>query len=455
MSGRVRVARDRLLEAAEELRAATAGADDDALLETLQACTAATRRLDHIGVETTATVQRRGVFTERGYRSTATALADLLRCDRRHARRQAVVAAEVCTRTGLDGATLPPRLQATATVFASGEIGIDHAEVVADLLGSRPAERLDPDTWAAAEVQLAEQATTCTPSELRTWGTQLVEMLDQDGPEPDERPDPEINELRIVRHRNRPGGTIRARFDDAERFDAIATAIDAHAAPRSADEQRTPPERQADALAEICEHALEHAPTSLLPHTGGRRPVVSVLIRLDDLQGRVRAATLDFGGPLTPASLRMLACDAGIVPIVLNGAGQPLDVGRLTRTVPDGLRRAVTARDRGCAHPGCGRPPSWCEIHHVIPWEHGGPTELGNLVMLCRIHHRLIHHSGWTVRFRDGLPEFVPPKWIDPRQRPRAKPTPGTAPTAPRPSEDDLPYSERQFPIADLSALGV
>ena len=68
----------------------------------------------------------------------------------------------------------------------------------------------------------------------------------------------------------------------------------------------------------------------------------------------------------------MLACDAGVVPIVMNGAGQPLDVGRIKRTIPDGLRRAVTARDRGCAHPGCGRPPSWCEIHHVTPWEQGG-----------------------------------------------------------------------------------
>ncbi|MBW0089385.1 hypothetical protein I4I77_07230 [Pseudonocardia sp. KRD-188] len=58
----------------------------------------------------------------------------------------------------------------------------------------------------------------------------------------------------------------------------------------------------------------------------------------------------------------------------MNGAGQPLDVGRATRTIPDGLRRAVTARDRGCAHPGCDRPPSWSEIHHIHHREHGAPT---------------------------------------------------------------------------------
>jgi hypothetical protein len=97
-------------------------------------------------------------------------------------------------------------------------------------------------------------------------------------------------------------------------------------------------------------------------------------------------------------------------------------LARPTRTIPDGLRRAVTARDRGCAHPGCDRPPSWCEIHHVRYWEDGGPTELNNLVMHCKVHHRLVHHSGWTIQMRGGLPEFIPPKWIDPDQTPRRNP---------------------------------
>ena len=123
----------------------------------------------------------------------------------------------------------------------------------------------------------------------------------------------------------------------------------------------------------------------------------------------------------------MLACDAAVVPIVMNGKGQPLDIGRATRTIPDGLRRAVTARDRGCAYPGCGRPPSWTECHHIIPWEHGGPTTLPNLVMLCRAHHRLLHLADWVVRIHDGLPEFIPPAWIDPDRRPRRKPLPHLA----------------------------
>ena len=147
-----------------------------------------------------------------------------------------------------------------------------------------------------------------------------------------------------------------------------------------------------------------------------------MLIRLEDLEGRARSAMLDFGGTLSPESLRMLACDAAVIPIVLGGDGQPLDIGRVNRSIPDGLRRAVAARDRGCAHPGCGRTASWCDIHHIREWQSGGQTRLDNLVMLCRAHHRLLHHSEWVVRIHNGLPEFIPPRWVDPDQTPRRKP---------------------------------
>ena len=93
----------------------------------------------------------------------------------------------------------------------------------------------------------------------------------------------------------------------------------------------------------------------------------------------------------------MLACDACVIPVVLDGTGQPLDIGRVSRVVPRHLRRAVAARDRGYAFPGCGCPPSWCDAHHLIEWQHGGPTAIDNLVMLCRFHHRLIHGSDWQV----------------------------------------------------------
>ncbi|WP_343987463.1 HNH endonuclease signature motif containing protein, partial [Pseudonocardia aurantiaca] len=196
---------------------------------------------------------------------------------------------------------------------------------------------------------------------------------------------------------------------------------DAKAKPLTGEDERSAAERQAEALAEVCGHMLDHGD---LPHTGGGRPHLNVLVRLEDLENRCRAAVLDFGGTVTPESLRMLACDAAVVPVVMGGKGQPLDVGRLTRTIPDGLRRAVVARGGGCEFPGCGRPPSWSEVHHIVGWQEGGPTALHNLAMLCRLHHRLLHHSEWIVRIRDGLPEFIPPAWIDPERRPRRKPLP-------------------------------
>jgi len=207
-------------------------------------------------------------------------------------------------------------------------------------------------------------------------------------------------------------------------FDAIAAVIDAHAAPLTRDDDRSMAERQAEALADVCGYVLDHGD---VPECGGHRPHLNVLIRLEDLENRARVACLDFGGPVAPESLRMLCCDAAVVPIVLTGKGQPLDVGRATRAIPDGLRRAVAARDRGCAHPGCGRPVSWTHCHHIVPWELGGETKLSNLVMLCAAHHRQIHSTEWVVRIRDGLPEFIPPKWLDFEQRPRRRALPHLA----------------------------
>jgi Domain of unknown function (DUF222)/HNH endonuclease len=408
-----------LTEAIDELcAAAEAGATDDELLSVLTLCEGTSRRLDRLTVASLSTLERRGTFAERGYKSTASALGDLVGWERFEARRRLIAAEQVCPRVGLDATPLPARLAATAEVFSAGRTGLRHVEVIARVLATPAADRLTPQAWAGAEAQLAEMAGVYTPSELQTWGTALVEALDEDGPEPDDRPPAPVNELHLIHHSGKAGGTLKGRFDDAAMFDAIAAVIDAKARPVTGDEHRSPAQRQAEALADACGYVLDHGD---VPECGGRRPHLNVLIRLEDLENRARAACLDFGGTLSPESLRMLACDAAIAPIVLNGKGQPLDVGRITRTIPDGLRRAVAARDRGCARPGCGRPASWCEIHHIRSWEDGGDTALHNCVMLCRACHRLLHHSEWQVRIRDGLPEFIPPAWIDPHRRPRRK----------------------------------
>ncbi len=423
----VDAAHGRLTEGVDELRgAAGPAASDDELVAVLVAAEEVRRSLDRVVVDAVADLQRRGVFAERGYRSPAGALGDLLGWERFEARRRVVAAESVRTRIGLDGTELPARVPATAEAFAVGRAGLRHVEVIAKVLDSGAARRLSPEVWAGAELELASKTGVYTPSELLAWGTQLVEVLDQDGAEPNDDPPPQVNELRLRRFRTKPGGSLTCRFDDAAMFDAIAAAVDAGAAPRDADDERTTPERRAEALAEVCGLVLERG---RLSETGGRRPLLNVVIRLDDLENRCRTAVLDFGGRLNAGSLRMLACDASVLPVVLDGEGVPLDVGRIARTVPDGLRRAVAIRDRGCAFPGCDRPPSWCEVHHVEEWQHGGATALGNLVMLCKVHHRLIHCSGWEVRLAGGLPEFVPPYWLDPSRSPRRRPPPLLQPT--------------------------
>ena len=102
------------------------------------------------------------------------------------------------------------------------------------------------------------------------------------------------------------------------------------------------------------------------------------------------------GTTLSPETVRRLACDASVARVITSGRSQPLEVGRATRVVPPSMRRALVVRDSGCAFPGCDRPASWCDAHHVVHWADGGRTDLGNLVLLCRRHHRLIH-AGFSV----------------------------------------------------------
>ncbi|GAA4744325.1 HNH endonuclease signature motif containing protein [Gordonia alkaliphila] len=120
-------------------------------------------------------------------------------------------------------------------------------------------------------------------------------------------------------------------------------------------------------------------------------------------------------------------CEASVAIALLDDNGVPLNVGREKRLFTPAIRKALVLRDRGCAFPGCGAPPSWCDGHHVDHWEHGGETCLDNGVLLCRRHHMLIHQSGWKVFIgHDRHPWFVPPADPDHPQRFR-EPVPSNA----------------------------
>jgi hypothetical protein len=151
-----------------------------------------------------------------------------------------------------------------------------------------------------------------------------------------------------------------------------------------------------------------------MPTTNGATPTLTVTLSWEQLCTQL-AGTGDTAALLTPATVRRLACDAGLIPAVLASESQPLDVGRQTRTIPPALRRALILRDQHCVFPGCDRPPPWCDGHHIVHWADGGDTSLPNLALLCGHHHRLIHSDqGWSITGdpTGRAPTIHPPPWI-------------------------------------------
>jgi predicted restriction endonuclease len=106
-----------------------------------------------------------------------------------------------------------------------------------------------------------------------------------------------------------------------------------------------------------------------------------------------------------------------VIRVVLDRKSVPLDLGQAVRVVTATQREALIIRDHGCAFPGCHLPARWTDAHHIIHWKDGGPTDLDNLVLLCRRHHTLLHKSEWQIQVVDRIPYFQPPRWVDPEQK--------------------------------------
>jgi hypothetical protein len=123
---------------------------------------------------------------------------------------------------------------------------------------------------------------------------------------------------------------------------------------------------------------------------------------------------------LTADQLLRIADEAEIWPTIIDRNGVPLALGRTRRIATRGQTMALIAREGGCSFPGCDHPPQWCDRHHILDWIDGGPTDLDNLTLLCRYHHTHFLQKGWSCRINgDGLPEWIPPRWIDAEQRPQ------------------------------------
>jgi hypothetical protein len=170
-----------------------------------------------------------------------------------------------------------------------------------------------------------------------------------------------------------------------------------------------------------------HSQESLAPNHGGDRPRIVITLPYDKLLADcLDARLLSTGDRIDAGTARRLLCDADLMPAILGGPSEILDVARSQRLVTPAIRAALELRDGGCVFPGCATPGRDCEAHHIIPWRLGGPTALSNLVLLCAHHHGTVEPSPnpdadrWKVRLRtDGTPEIIPPLRVDPSQRPR------------------------------------
>jgi hypothetical protein len=366
-------------------------------------------------------------------------------------------------------------------------VSFDQASAITNVLAGLPGD-LPADSVTEAEEAMVGFAQTHTPLELRRLSAHLLEVVCPEVAERAEAARVEREYRAAVRNRrldfSSDGcGSVLIRGSlpacDAEPFIRI---VDAYSAKQkraldAADPQAdyvSPAMRRADGLMAMVHH---HAQQALAPVNGGDRPRIVVTLthdallrqavdaglatddgRLtaagDKLVGPARSTTIPIvgtevdsahrtdarsadaarvagvmtatGEPLPGSVLRRLLCDADVLPVVLGGPSQILDVGRTQRLVTGPIRAALDVRDGGCVFPACDKVPTACEAHHIEPWWAGGATALSNLVLVCPHHHGIVEPGHdptadrWKIRLgSDGLPDVIPPLRVDPARRPR------------------------------------
>ncbi|UKA59752.1 DUF222 domain-containing protein [Arthrobacter sp. FW306-2-2C-D06B] len=379
-----------------------------------------------------------------GYRNAAEFLRARLRIGIGEARRRLALAESVLPQTGIAGQDLPARHEVLAAALTTAALPSRSATLITIAL-DQVRHLADTDTTHQMEHALTRTAMESDPDFVNRMAKRWVDAIDQDGTEPGEE------ELR-----HRQGAFIRKPrrglhhleiFATAEQFETLATVMNTATNPRLQPnttgtdtdtgagtdlDRRSRPQKLLDGLVGACAVALS---TGELPANGGLRPQVMVTIDYQDLLERLEHhAHLDretpagprlgggaatFQGPLHPSAIRKIACDADIIPVLLGSEGRVLDIGRTTRIFPPHIRKAIIARDQGCAFPDCTIPAPWCEAHHITYWTNGGTTGTDNGTLLCSHHHHVIHKEHWTITMETGVPWFKPPPHIDPRQTPR------------------------------------
>ena len=333
------------------------------------------------------------------------------------------------------------RFQVVGEVAATGQVLPAQAEAITSVLRELP-DDFPTQTITEAQELMVGFAETHNSAELRRLTSHLLEVLSPDTAEALEAERLEQQQRRAQTRRylefagDGDGSVLIRGSLPVAQAEPFITIIDAYAEAekRALDrldpltEQTSPAMHRADALVAMVNR---HNQDALAPNLAGDRPRIVVTLSYDKLlkqclDNGLGAHLTRNGQPLPASTARQLLCDADILPIGLGGHSEILDVGRAERLVTPPIRAALEQRDGGCAFPGCDKPPQACHAHHIIPWWAGGPTALHNLVLVCPHHHGIIEPSRnptadrWQIRLRaNGQPEVLPPRRVDPTQRPR------------------------------------
>ncbi|TSD54293.1 HNH endonuclease signature motif containing protein [Aeromicrobium piscarium] len=412
-------------------REGLAGLDAGELVEAHRVGQAILREVQAFLLAVTAEGTRKKAHEQTSATSMDALIAETSGITRRDAARQRQLAERLETAPVLAGQLTKPGMST------------DKAQVVARAMDDLPRD-LSPADRGIIERDLAEAAPGMSLEQLRRKARRAVEVVDK--PRADAIEDRALTRQEQAARRRasfwmtRPddAGMVKGGFEiDAFTGDMLRSVLESKTSPRyrggpdsqqteigSADEnldQPAYPEKLGRAFCDV----LRHLPKDGYGNHGGVAATLMVTVTEDALRGRTdQAGVTDHGTHVSAGQLRMIACDAGILPVVMNGDSVPLDLGRSNRLHTEKQRRALALRDGGCAFPGCDRPPSWCEAHHVRPWADGGPTSIDNGVLLCAHHHHKIHHTRWRVVInpRDRLPDFYPPGSTTPIRNTRYRP---------------------------------
>jgi hypothetical protein len=312
-------------------------------------------------------------------------------------------------------------LAEVATGVGSGDVSIGAAAAIKQGLGA-PSADVAADDLADAAHTLVVEAATLPPEKVARRARELRDQLDADGVADREEL---LRRKRFLRLTPLPDGMTRVSgLLDPESAALVTDAIDLVTAPRRggprfvdetqqarADaivkDSRTTEQLTLDAVVEMIRIAGSADEGRVF---GTRKPGVRVHVTVADLDRRAGAAHLEGqSASVSIASVQRRACADGYLPILFDGCGRALNLGRTQRLFSEKQRIVLAAIWGGCAIPGCDRPPSWTEAHHADEWDrHNGSTDVCNGILLCRHHHMMVHNQRWRIRRRG--PEF----WLDP-----------------------------------------